>query len=202
MGCSSRISFAAFWLLSLAVFITSCSPSSTSRRAGKYSTENKREKQSGRNKGEPSYTFDSTDKYENKSEKTVKTSSIRAEIVKSAIQYSGTNYRSGGKSPATGFDCSGFTGYIFTQNGIPISGPSDKLAQLGKQKTKENLMPGDLVFFGNRERISHVAIVATNTSEEMEIVHSTTSAGVKIDKIAHSEYWQSRLLFGVDIISK
>jgi len=189
-------------LLSLAVLVTSCSPSTNVRRTGKYSTANKREKASHSAKEDKKYTYHKTSSTETKTTKTSKTSAIREEIVLSAIQYKGTNYRSGGKSPATGFDCSGFTGYIFTQHGIPISGSSDKLAKLGKQKDKESLLPGDLVFFGNKDRISHVAIVASNTTDEMEVVHSTTSAGVKIDNITNSEYWQSRFLFGVDIISK
>ena len=189
-------------LFLLVILVTSCSPSTNVRRTGKYSTANKREKSSHTSKEDKKYTYHKATTTENKTSGTLKTSSIREEIVLSAIRYKGTNYRSGGKSPATGFDCSGFTGYIFTQHGIPISGPSDKLAKLGKQKDKESLLPGDLAFFGNKDRISHVAIVASNTSDEMEVVHSTTSAGVKIDNITNSEYWQSRFLFGVDIISK
>jgi cell wall-associated NlpC family hydrolase len=189
-------------LLSLAVLVTSCSPSTNARRTGKYSTANKREKTSPSSKEDRKYTYHKSTTSENKKSKPVNNAVFREEIVHSAIQYKGTNYRSGGKSPETGFDCSGFTGYIFTQHGIPISGSSDKLAKLGKQKDKESLLPGDLVFFGNKDRISHVAIVASHSSEEMEVVHSTTSAGVKIDNITYSEYWQSRFLFGVDIISK
>ncbi len=189
-------------LLTLAMMITSCSPSTNTKRSGKYSTANKREKASHSSKEDRKYTYHKTTTSENKTSKPLNSDAIREEIVHSAIRYKGTNYRSGGKSPATGFDCSGFTGYIFSQHGIPISGSSDRLAKMGKQKSKESLMPGDLVFFGNKDRISHVAIVASNTSEEMEVVHSTTSAGVKIDNITNSEYWQSRFLFGVDIISK
>jgi len=188
--------------VSLVILVTSCSPSTNVRRTGKYSSANKREKSSYTEKETKKYTYFNTTSAETKTSKTSKTSAIREEIVLSAIQFKGTNYRSGGKSPDTGFDCSGFTGYIFSQNGIPISGSSDMLAKLGKQKDKYSLLPGDLVFFGDKNRISHVAIVASNTSDEMEVVHSTTSAGVKIDNITHSEYWQSRLLFGVDIISK
>lgn len=127
---------------------------------------------------------------------------IRDEIVLSAMKYTGRDYKPGGKSPDTGFDCSGFTSYIFSQNGIPLSGPSHKQATLGKQKSKSSLLPGDLVFFGNEDRISHVAIVASNKKEHLEIVHATTSAGVQIDNITDSEYWTDRYLFGVDIVSK
>ncbi len=195
------------WLLYL-IFVSflqvflSCSPSGNTRLSGKYSSAHKREKANRSTAEERTYTYEPSGNTHKKNYASAASSSIRQEIVQSALTYKGTNYRPGGKSPQTGFDCSGFTGYVFTQNGIPISGPSDKLAQLGIQKPKDHLKPGDLVFFGNKDRISHVAIVATNTPEEMEIVHSTTSGGVKIDNITHSEYWQSRFLFGVDIISK
>ena len=126
----------------------------------------------------------------------------RDDIVLTALKYTGRPYKSAGKSPDTGFDCSGFTSYVFNENGINISGPSDQQAKQGKPKDKQKLQPGDLVFFGNEERISHVGIVASHQGEELQIVHSTTSTGVKVDNITDSNYWQSRFLFGVDVIKK
>ena len=118
------------------------------------------------------------------------------------MSYLGTTYQSGGKSPDSGFDCSGFTSFVFTQNGIPLSGSSDKLAQLGKEKRRDELLPGDLVFFGNEQRISHVAIVSDNQNKKLKVVHATTSAGVKTDIISDYAYWESRFLFGKDILTK
>ncbi len=188
-------------LLLLTMMITSCSPSTTSR-TGKYSSANKRAKTKNSTKENRPYTYHKTKKSETKSSEKSSSSSLREDIVNNALKYEGIKYRSGGKTPDTGFDCSGFTGYIFTQNGIPLSGPSHKLAELGKQKSKKELMPGDLVFFGNEERISHVAIVSDASGDEIKVVHATTSAGVKIDEITGSEYWTSRFLFGRDVISK
>src|SRR5690606_28678080 len=76
----------------------------------------------------------------------------RENIIESAKNYLGKPYKPGGKKPETGFDCSGFTGYIFTQNGVPVSGASHDIAKMGKHKPKEKLIPGDLVFFGSNER--------------------------------------------------
>src|SRR5690606_24182077 len=42
----------------------------------------------------------------------------RAEVIETAYDLLGKNYRSGGKRPETGFDCSGFTSFVFSQNGI------------------------------------------------------------------------------------
>lgn len=188
-------------LLLFTLMITSCSPS-TSSRTSKYSSANKRAKSKNNTKENRPYTYHKTKKSETKSGEKSSSSSLREEIVNNALKYEGTKYRSGGKTPDTGFDCSGFTGFIFTQNGIPLSGPSHKLAELGKQKSKKELIPGDLVFFGNEERISHVAIVSDASGDEIKVVHATTSAGVKIDEITSSEYWTSRFLFGRDVISK
>ncbi|MBL0101993.1 MAG: C40 family peptidase [Saprospiraceae bacterium] len=187
--------------MALTLMITSCSPSTT-HRTGKYSSANKRASSKNTSKEDKRYTYEKSSKSESKSTVKVKSSSLRDLIVSTAMQYEGIQYRSGGKTPETGFDCSGFTGYIFTQNGIPLSGPSHKLAERGQHKLKKELLPGDLVFFGNEERISHVAIVSDNTGDLLKVVHATTSAGVKVDEISSSDYWTSRFLFGVDVISK
>ena len=192
----------SLWFLIAVVSLSSCS---STQRGSQYSSSKKRSTRdkSGRS---PSYTKTYTHKTKDnvtkskKSTTSVSVSSSRQKIVDSAHQYIGKPYKAGGKKPETGFDCSGFTGYIFTQNGIQISGPSHDLAKLGRQKSREKLIPGDLVFFGNQERISHVAIVSSVDREKLEIIHSTTSAGVKVDNIVGSPYWESRFLFGIDII--
>lgn len=181
--------------------ITSCSPTTTTKRSSKYSSAEKREK-STRQKTSENKKYAYQTKFSVEKGKNESNLMTRDEIVLSAMKYAGRDYKPGGKTPETGFDCSGFTTFVFNLNGIPVSGSSDQQAKLGKQKSKSSLLPGDLVFFGNDERISHVAIVASNKPDELEIVHSTTSAGVKIDNISASEYWNSRFLFGVDVISK
>lgn len=199
--CRINVSFLFGFFLIMGLMITSCSPSNSSR-TGKYSSANKRTSPKGKTKESKNYTYSKPKKEDKTSSSVSSLSNVRNSIVSNAMQYEGTKYRAGGKSPDSGFDCSGFTGFIFTQNGIPISGPSHKLAEMGKYKTKKELLPGDLVFFGNKERISHVAIVSDATGSEIKVVHATTSAGVKVDEITGSEYWTSRFLFGRDLISK
>jgi cell wall-associated NlpC family hydrolase len=125
----------------------------------------------------------------------------RQAVIADALTFLGTRYMPGGKKPETGFDCSGFTSFVFTKNNFSLNGPSDKQANMGRQKPKNILVPGDLVFFGDKQRISHVAIVVKNESEQLEVIHATTSAGVRRDEINFSKYWNQRYLFGVDIIS-
>ncbi|MCL5256843.1 MAG: C40 family peptidase [Chloroflexi bacterium] len=80
-------------------------------------------------------------------------------IVEIAKRYIGTPYVWGGTTPA-GFDCSGFVYYVYKQAGVPI--PRDIYGQLaaGRRIDRNNLMPGDIVFFQNTYKagLSHVGI--------------------------------------------
>ncbi|NLJ79236.1 MAG: C40 family peptidase, partial [Tissierellia bacterium] len=64
-----------------------------------------------------------------------------------AKHYIGTPYRSGGSSPATGFDCSGFTSYVYAQYGISIPRTSGAQASFGGYVPRNQLRPGDIVAF-------------------------------------------------------
>lgn len=74
-----------------------------------------------------------------------------------AAQYEGIMYRYGGTTPA-GFDCSGFTQYVFRQVGISL--PRTAEAQRQAVTPVSNPQPGDLVFFGSPAY--HVGIYAGN----------------------------------------
>ena len=73
--------------------------------------------------------------------------SLGASIVATAKHYIGTPYRSGGSSPATGFDCSGFTSYVYAQYGISIPRTSGAQASFGGYVPRNQLRPGDIVAF-------------------------------------------------------
>lgn len=125
----------------------------------------------------------------------------RTQIVSTAKKYIGKGYTYGGKKPSTGFDCSGFTAHVFTNNGVKLSGPSHSQAKQGKRKKMNQLQKGDLVFFGKNNKVSHVAIVAHASKNNLKVIHSTSSRGVVIDDISSSEYWKKRYLFGRDILN-
>lgn len=82
-------------------------------------------------------------------------------IVDIAKQYLGIPYKFGGQSPKTGFDCSGFTGYVYRKAGYSLPrGADDQFASLTPVRKPQ---PGDLVFFRiNGQRVSHVGIYAGN----------------------------------------
>ena len=73
--------------------------------------------------------------------------STRGGVVGIAMQYLGVPYRWGGASPSTGFDCSGFTMYVYAQVGVSL--PHNAAAQYGygAPVSRDQLQPGDLVFF-------------------------------------------------------
>ena len=74
------------------------------------------------------------------------------EIVEYAMKYLGCDYVYGGSSPK-GFDCSGFTSYVYKNFGISLPRTSDGQSAVGTAVSRANLMPGDLVIYSG-----HVAI--------------------------------------------
>ena len=105
-------------------------------------------------------------------------------IVATAKQYLGYNYVYGGSSPSTGFDCSGFTSYVFKQHGISLSRTAAGQYGNGVAVSRSNLQPGDLVMFG-KSSITHVAIYIGGG----QIIHaSTPSTGVRIDSLSTGYY--------------
>ena len=63
------------------------------------------------------------------------------------MRYLGVPYRWGGASPSTGFDCSGFTMYVFAQIGVSLPHYAAAQYGLGRAVAKSDVQPGDLVFF-------------------------------------------------------
>ncbi|MCK4841402.1 MAG: C40 family peptidase [Methylococcales bacterium] len=84
-------------------------------------------------------------------------------ILKTAKSQLGVLYRYGGRSPATGFDCSGLTWFSHKTQGINIPRQTAEQFQHGKYISKKNLKRGDLVFFETyRPGASHVGIYSGN----------------------------------------
>lgn len=70
-----------------------------------------------------------------------------AQVVAIAMRYLGVPYKWGGASPSTGFDCSGFTMYVFAQIGVSLPHYAAAQYGLGRAVSKSELQAGDLVFF-------------------------------------------------------
>ncbi len=83
-------------------------------------------------------------------------------IVDEAAKYLGVPYVYAGTSPSEGFDCSGLVYYVFTNLGYSMNRTAADQATQGEYVSKEELLPGDLVFFGTADYINHVGIYVGN----------------------------------------
>lgn len=125
----------------------------------------------------------------------------RKNLTKYGQKYVGTKYKYAGKDPK-GFDCSGFTSYVMKSEGVTVSSSSKMQATEGKSIPVNKVKPGDLIFFGKKGKVSHVAMVVSNTSEGISVVHSTSSKGVMVQNVTKSTYWKPKILFARDVISQ
>lgn len=95
------------------------------------------------------------------------------QIVDMAQKFINVPYTWGGSSPG-GFDCSGFTYYIFAKHGLALPRMADGQFEVGKRVAKSDLLPGDLVFFETYETgPSHVGIYMGNG----QFIHASSGAG-------------------------
>lgn len=85
-------------------------------------------------------------------------------IIEKALSFQGTPYKWGGTSPL-GFDCSGFTQYVFKQFGVNLPRISYQQSNAGQAVSRDQMRPGDLVFFDYSSRnpgADHVGIFIGN----------------------------------------
>ena len=111
-------------------------------------------------------------------------------LVGTALTLRGAPYRNGGADP-TGFDCSGFTQYVFAQHGVPLPRAVHDQFKEGKRVRTPDIAAGDLLFFSTTEPgASHVAIAVGPD----EFVHAPSSAGVvRVERLSVS-YWARRFV--------
>lgn len=114
---------------------------------------------------------------------------VRSEMIEAAKEHLGTPYKKAGTTPK-GFDCSGFVLYIYKQFDISLPRVSADQAKAGQAVEKEDLLPGDIVYFKQTptSRVSHSGIYIGDN----EIISSTSSHGIKIDSLSSKSYWGKR----------
>lgn len=120
------------------------------------------------------------------------TISNNSDIVSIATQYLGNKYVSGGSSPESGFDCSGFTQYVYNQCGISLSRASSTQANNGTPVDKSELQPGDLLLFHyyGGSSIGHVGIYTGNgqfihaANAQRGVVYDTINSGYYAENYA------------------
>jgi cell wall-associated NlpC family hydrolase len=107
-----------------------------------------------------------------------------------ALALRGAPYRDGGTDPA-GFDCSGFTQYVFAQHGVALPREVRDQFRIGKSVKPEELAAGDMIFFTTTgPGPTHVAIAIGAD----QFVHAPSTTGVvRVERIG-STYWAPRYL--------
>ena len=113
-------------------------------------------------------------------------SSLLAATLDNSLSLIGIRYKRGGQSPLTGFDCSGFVGHVFQGMGLTLPRSAKEISQTGQTVEKDELKPGDLVFFNTmRRKFSHVGIyLGANL-----FLHSPRTGGkVRVDDMT-KKYW-------------
>ena len=109
------------------------------------------------------------------------------EVLVNALSLTGVRYKYGGNSPETGFDCSGFVRYVFKQaTSLTLPHSALAISQIGKTVPKNELQPGDLVFFNTlKATFSHVGIYLGNN----RFIHSPSKGGqVRVENMQDG-YW-------------
>jgi len=107
-----------------------------------------------------------------------------------AMQALGVKYRYGGRSPETGFDCSGLVAHVFERAwGVQLPPGTEALRKVGKAVKLKDLEPADLVFYNTRNRpYSHVGIYLG----EGRFMHAPRpGARVRVESI-QTAYWRTR----------
>ena len=107
-------------------------------------------------------------------------------IIATGKQYIGVNYVFGGTTPS-GFDCSGFTKYVFAKHGISLPRVARDQYHEGTSVSFSNLKAGDLVFFslGKNGSVDHMGIYVGNG----QFINASSSKGVTIYTLG--SYWKS-----------
>lgn len=113
-----------------------------------------------------------------------------SDLVVSAMGFLGVPYRRGGNNAETGFDCSGFVRAIYSQTvGKVLPRRADEQAHATQQIDRNELQPGDLVFFNTMRRaFSHVGIYVGDG----KFIHAPrTGANVRVESM-QTAYWARR----------
>jgi murein DD-endopeptidase len=118
-------------------------------------------------------------------------------IVSEASKYMGIPYRWGGTSPQTGFDCSGFVQFIFRHTlNIKLPRMPVDMSRLGLRVNREELAPGDLVFFNTRGgKFTHVGIYVNDS----QFIHSPMPGTRVTVSRMDSAYYRHRFTYAVRI---
>jgi cell wall-associated NlpC family hydrolase len=112
-------------------------------------------------------------------------------LTSTALALRGTPYRTGGTNPESGFDCSGFTQYVFAQYGLALPREVRDQYRVGEPVNPEQVAAGDLLFFTTTAPgPTHVGISLGGDA----FIHAPSSTGVVRVEHLSASYWSRRFL--------
>jgi len=107
-----------------------------------------------------------------------------------AQQQLGVSYRYGGTTPSAGFDCSGLVHYSYAQAGLSVPRTSREQFRAARKIALADAQPGDVVFFQDQEKLSHVGIYLG----QRQFVHAPSSGRTVSVAQIDSPYYQEHLV--------
>lgn len=111
-------------------------------------------------------------------------------VISTAKSFIGTPYKWGGTT-RSGMDCSGLLCNSFRAVNYQLPRTSDAQSQIGKKVGKNDLQPGDLVFFATgkkKRKVTHVGMVVEVGRGDIKFIHSSSSLGVVISDLNNRYY--------------
>lgn len=113
------------------------------------------------------------------------TSAVRDSIAALALEMVGVPYRYGGADPHEGFDCSGLVYYTYTKNDQAVPRTSRSQFDAARKIALEQAKEGDLLFFSDQEKLSHVAIYLGGG----RFIHAPSTGGfVRLERVDDPYY--------------
>lgn len=117
-------------------------------------------------------------------------------VIDTAAKYLGVPYLWGGTTPS-GFDCSGFVQYVYAECGYSITRTTyTQWDNDGTYVSRQNLQPGDLVYFGTDGSPSHVGLYVGNGT----MIHAPSTGKTIQYTSIDSDYYASRFMGGKRIL--
>ncbi len=122
---------------------------------------------------------------------------LAGDIIDYASKFLGRPYRSGAKGPSA-FDCSGFTSFVFRNFDISLSPSSRDQYRQGESISRDEIQPGDLLFFSGRrggKTVGHVAMaVSVDDNGTVRFIHASNRGGIRHDVYPDRGYYSQRYI--------
>ena len=123
----------------------------------------------------------------------VKGSLQTQKLLQEAQRHLGVPYKEAGIDPL-GFDCSGFTCYVFEQSGKMLPRRAADQYAFCQSIDATEATAGDLVFFSNGGQVNHVGLLISEKGAPKQMIHSSSSLGISIVELETSTYWKPKIV--------